>query len=112
MSISTRIIDTPVSQVLPRRWQCKMADVVDVRSRLRVVTEFLTAEGSNPTEINRHRRNVCDDDATDVSSVRRWMRRFKSGGKVTDNRSRSGRLAMAATTDTKDKLMFFFGIVV
>ena len=36
---------------------------------------------------------------------------FKSGGKVTDDRSRSGRQAMAATTDTKDKLMYFFGII-
>jgi hypothetical protein len=44
-----------------------MEDVVGVRSRLRGVTEFLTAEGSNPIEIERHRRNVCDEGATDVS---------------------------------------------
>ena len=75
-SISTRIIDTPVSHVRPKQWQCKMTDVVDVRSRLRVVTEFLTAEGSNPTEIDRYGRNVCDEDAKDVSSVKRWVRRF------------------------------------
>lgn len=67
-SISTRIIDTPVSHVRPRQQQCKMADGVDLRCRLRLVTGFLTAKGSNPTESDRHGRNVCDEDATDVSS--------------------------------------------
>jgi hypothetical protein len=93
MSSSTRIIDTPVSHVRPRQWQCKMVGVADARSRLRVVTEFLTAKGFSATEIDRRRRNVCDEDTVDISSVRRWVLHFKSGGKVTDDRSHSGRLA-------------------
>jgi transposase len=34
---------------------------------------------------------VYGEDATDVSSVRRWVRRFKSGEKDTVERPRSGR---------------------
>jgi hypothetical protein len=41
---------------------------MDLRFTLRLVTEFLTAKGSNPTEIGRHGRNVYDEGATDVSS--------------------------------------------
>ena len=74
---------------------------MDVRSRLRVATAFLTAEGTSPTEIERRQRNKCDEDAIDISSFRRWARRFTRGGKVTDDRSRGCRLTMAATTDTK-----------
>jgi hypothetical protein len=71
MSTSTRIFDTPVSHVRPRQWQCKKEGVADVNYRLRVVTEFRTAKGFSPTEIDRRRRNVCEEDSIDISSVRR-----------------------------------------
>jgi len=35
---------------------------------LRLVTELRTAKGSNPTEIDRNGRNVCDEGVTDVRS--------------------------------------------
>jgi len=74
------------------------ADVVDVRTRHRVVTEFLTAEGCSPTEIHRLFRSVYGKSATDVSTVRHWVRRFDSGEKHTGDMPRRARPAMAATS--------------
>ena len=53
LSSSTFILSTPVSHMYSTQQQCKMVDVVDVLTRLRVVTEFLTAEGSMPIRIHR-----------------------------------------------------------
>ena len=53
-----------------------MADVVDVNTRQRMVTELLTAEGSGPIEVHRRLRSVCGEDAVEISSVKRWLRRF------------------------------------
>ena len=52
-----------------------------VRTRQRVVTEFITAEGFSPIEVHRRLRSVYGEDAIDVSSVRRWVRRFKGDEK-------------------------------
>ena len=46
-----------------------MADVVDVCSRQREVTELFIAQGSNWICIQRHLRSVYGEDAIDVSSV-------------------------------------------
>jgi transposase len=81
-----------------------MADVVDVRTRQRAVIEFLTAEGSSPIEIHRRLRSVYGEDAIDVSSVRHWVRRFKSGEKDIGDRPRSGRPATAATKENKENV--------
>jgi hypothetical protein len=54
---------------------------MDVLARPRVVTEFLTSEGSIPIQINGLPRSVFDQDALNVSSVTFWVCRFKSGGK-------------------------------
>jgi transposase len=70
---------------------------VDVRTRHRVVNECLTAEGCSPTEIHTLLRSAYDDGAIDVSTVRRWVRRCKSGEKDSGDRSRIGRSATAAT---------------
>jgi len=45
---------------------------------------------------------VYGEDATDVSSDRRWVRRFKNGENDGGDRPRSGRTHTAATTETKD----------
>jgi transposase len=45
---------------------------------------------------------VYGEDAIDVSSVRRWVRRFKIGENDSGDRPRSGRPHTAATTETKD----------
>ena len=42
------------------------------------------------------------EDAIDVSSVRRWVRRFKNGENDSGDRPRSDWPHMAATTETKD----------
>jgi hypothetical protein len=55
-------------------------DVEDLCNRQRVVTEFLTVEGSSPIEICRRLRSMCGEDSIDVSSVRCWVHLFNSGG--------------------------------
>jgi hypothetical protein len=65
-----------------------MANFVDFRTGQRAAIEFPTAEGSSPIEIHRRLRSVYGDDGIDVSSFRRWVRRFKSGEKDTGERPR------------------------
>jgi transposase len=69
-----------------------------------MVTVFLTAEGSSPTENHRRLKRMYREDATDISGIRCWVRRFKSGEKETGGRPRSGRPASTATTETKEKV--------
>jgi len=66
-----------------------MADVVNVCTRQRVVTEILIAQGSNWTHIQRHLRSVYGEDAIDVNSVRCWTNHFKSSEKDIDIRAQS-----------------------
>ena len=51
----------------------------DVRFKQSPVIEFLTAEKVPPIEIHRRMQAVYDDRCVDVSTVRRWVRRFKDG---------------------------------
>jgi hypothetical protein len=51
----------------------------DVRFKQRAVIEFLTAEKVPPIEIHRRMQAVYDDQRVDVSTIRRWVRRFKYG---------------------------------
>jgi len=74
-----------------------MADV-DLLTKQRMVTEFLTAEGCSTTEIHRLFRSVYDESATDVSTVRHWVRRFESGEKHNGDMLRRDRPATAATS--------------
>jgi len=74
-----------------------------------VVTKFLTVKASSPIEIQRCLKIGYDKDAIDVSSVRHWVCCFKSSKKDTGNMVCSSGLAMAATTETKDKTCFDVG---
>jgi hypothetical protein len=65
---TTRITGAPVNHLRSTQQQCKTADALYVRTRLRVVTEFLTVEDSSPIEIHRRLRSVYCVDAIDVSS--------------------------------------------
>jgi len=56
-----------------------MEELSDVRFKQRAVTEFLTAEKVPPIEIHRRIQTVYDDQCVDVSTVRRWVRRFEDG---------------------------------
>lgn len=58
LSISARLIGAAVSFPCSTQWHCKMAVVVDVRTRQRMVTEFSTEESSSPTEIYRCVRSM------------------------------------------------------
>jgi transposase len=55
-----------------------MEEFSDVRFEQRAVIEFLTAEKVPPIEIHRRMQTVYDQ-GVDVSTVRRWVRRFKDG---------------------------------
>jgi transposase-like protein len=61
-----------------------MEEYSDARFKQRAVTESLTAEKVPPTEIHRRMQAVYGDQCVDVSTVRRWVRRFQRwriGGK-------------------------------
>jgi len=56
-----------------------MEEFSDVWFKQRAVIEFLTAEKVPPIEIHRRMQAVYGDQCVDVSTVRRWIKRFKDG---------------------------------
>ena len=56
-----------------------MEEFSDVQFKQRAVIEFLTAEKVPPIEIHRRMQAVCGDQCVDVSTLRRWVRRFNDG---------------------------------
>jgi len=71
-----------------------MEEFSDVRFKQRAIIEFLTAEKVPPIEIHRRMQAVYGDQCVNVSTVRRWIRRFKDGelGQADlSDRTRSGR---------------------
>jgi len=56
-----------------------MEEFSDVRFKQRAVIEFLTVEKFPPIEIHRRLQAVYGDQCVNVSTVRRWVRRFKDG---------------------------------
>ena len=74
----------------------EMEEFSVVRFKQRAVIEFLTAEKVPPIEIRRRMQAVYSDQCVDVSTVRRWVRRFKDGelGQANLNdKTRSGRIS-------------------
>ena len=72
-----------------------MEEFSDVRFKQRAVIEFLTAGKVPPIESHRRMQAVCGNQFIDVSTVRRWVRRFKDGelGQANlSDKTRSGRL--------------------
>jgi len=56
-----------------------MEEFSDVRFKQRAVNKFLTAGKVPPIEIHRRIQAAYGDQCDDVSTVRRWVRRFKVG---------------------------------
>ena len=72
-----------------------------------LLIEFLTAEKVPPIEIHRRMHAVCGDECVDVSTVRRWVRRFKDGELVQadlSDKTRSGRLVTASYQLHQDRV--------
>jgi len=57
----------------------EMEEISDVRFKQLAVIEFLTAGKVPPIEIHRRMQAVYGDQCVDVSTVTRWVRRFKDG---------------------------------
>ena len=57
----------------------EMEEFSDVRFKQRAVIEFLTVEKVPPIEIHRRMQAVYGDQCVNVSTVRRWVTRFKDG---------------------------------
>ena len=84
-----------------------MEEFSDVRFKQRVVIEFLTAEKVPPIEIHRRMQAVYGDQCFDVSTVRRWVRRFKDGelGQADlSDKTRSGRPVTASDQLHQDRV--------
>ena len=56
-----------------------MEEFAGVRFKQRAVIALLTAEKVPPIEIHRRMQTVYGDQCVDVSTVRRWVGRFKDG---------------------------------
>jgi len=71
-----------------------MEEFSDVQFKQHTVIEFLTTEKVPPIEVHRWMQAVYGDHFVDVSTVRRWVRRFKDGelGQVDlSDKTQSGR---------------------
>jgi len=84
-----------------------MEECSDVRFKQRAVIEFLTAEQVPPIEIHRRLQAVYGDQCVDVSTVRRWVRRFKDGklGQADlSDKTRNGRPVTASDQLRQDRV--------
>jgi len=73
----------------------------DVRFKQHAVIEFLTAEKVTPIEIHRQMQAVYGDQCADVSTVRRWVTRFKDGqlGQADlSDKTQSGRISKTSAS--------------
>ncbi|XP_069998815.1 protein GVQW3-like [Penaeus vannamei] len=77
---------------------------MDARQKQRCVIEFLHAEGVGPIDIHRRLVRVYRAEAVDVSTVRRWVRRLRSGDRDLSDKSRSGRPCTATTRENEVRL--------
>jgi len=84
-----------------------MEEFSDTRFKQRAVIEFLTAEKVPPIEIHRRMQDVYGDQCVDVSTVRRWVRRYKDGelGQADlSDKTRSGRPVTASDQLHQDRI--------
>jgi len=63
----------------PHPMHIEMEEFSDFRFKQRSVIDLLTAEKFPPVEIHRRIQAVYGDHCVDVSTVKRWVRRFKDG---------------------------------
>ena len=76
-----------------------MEEFSDIRFKQRAVIEFLTVEKVPPNEIHRRMQAIYGDQCVDVSTVRRWVRRFK------DEEMGQADLSLQNTKDRFQKLV-------
>lgn len=70
----------------------------------RCVIEFLHAENVKAVDIHRRLVNVYGDEAVDVSTVRRWVSRFRSNDCTVEDKPRCGRPCTAVTSENEQRL--------
>jgi len=71
-----------------------MEEFPDVRLKQCAVIEFSTVRKVPPIETHRQMQAIYGDQCVDVSTVRRWVRRFKDGElgqRDLSDKTRSGR---------------------
>jgi transposase-like protein len=69
-----------------------------------VAIEFLTAKEVSPEEIHRRLSSVSGEHTVNVSTVRCWVRHFKSGETEIDDKPPSSRSATAVTVDNRSRV--------
>jgi len=92
-----------------------MEEFSDVWFKQRAVIEFLTVEKVPPIEIHIRMQAVYGDQCVDVSTVRRWVRRFKDGelGRADlSDKTRSGRRVTASGQLHQDCFEDFVDLVI
>jgi len=92
-----------------------MEEFPDVRFKQRAVIEFLTVEKVPPIEIHRKMQPVYGDQCVDVSTVRRWVRRFKDGRlgqSDLSDKTRSGSPVTASDQLHQDRVEDFVDLII
>jgi len=93
----------------------EMEEFSDIRFKQRAVIEFWTAGKVPPIEIHRRMQAVYGDQCVDVSTVRRWERRFKDGelGQADlSDQTRSGRPVIASDQLHQDRVEELIRVVI
>jgi hypothetical protein len=93
----------------------KVEDFSVVRYKQRAVTELLTVEKVPPIEIYIRMQAVYGEQCVDVSTVRRWVRRFKNGElgqEGLSGKTRKGRPVIASDQLHQDTFEDFVDLMI
>jgi hypothetical protein len=71
------------------------------------VIRFLNARNMKPADIHRHLCEVCGEQATSNSVVRRWVRRFNEGREIVHDDQRSGRPSVVNEDSSEQTIHHF-----
>ena len=78
---------------------------MDSAVKQRAVIEFLVKLGEvSPTKIHDKLRAVYQEETMSVSTLRRWVLRFRNGEESISDKPRSGRPSSASTPETVEKV--------
>ena len=114
MWISSIILDLEHRHAYSPHPHIEMEKFSDLRFKRRAVIEFLTVEKVPPIEVHRRMQAIYGDQCVDVSTVRRWVRRFKDGelghADLSD-KTRSGRPVTASDQLYQDRVEDFVDLM-
>lgn len=74
------------------------------KNELRSVIKFFVLQDKSSMEIHKILQDTLGEHAPGYTTVAKWVRRFKTGHRETEDEPRSGRPSSAVTTENIDKV--------